>query len=69
MVKTPQEIDNFSLGDLKQLVYSLLEENARKDKLVWELREEINRLKGLKNKPDIKPPVKPSGMEKSSEKK
>ena len=61
MVKPPLNVDAFSPFVLKPLTLGLLEENAL-------LREEIARLKGLKGKPDIKPPATPSGMEKATEK-
>jgi len=61
MVKPPPDVDAFSPFVLKPLALGLLEENAL-------LREEIARLKGLKGKPDIKPPSTPSGMDKATEK-
>ena len=60
----PPGIDGLP-DELKQLILKLLAENAEKDRVISELREEIARLKGLKGRPDIKP-GKPSGMEPGS---
>ncbi len=63
MVKPPPDIDVLTPQALKPLALGLLEENARLAAENAALREEIARLKGLKGKPDIKPPSTPSGME------
>jgi len=68
MVKPPADIDVLTPQALKPLTLGLLEENARLAAENAALREEIARLKGLKGKPDIKPPSKPSGMEKTTDK-
>ncbi|MFD2233055.1 IS66 family transposase [Phaeospirillum tilakii] len=68
MVKPPFNLDAFPPFTLKPLTLGLLEENARLTSENASLREEIARLKGLKGKPDIKPPSKPSGMETATEK-
>lgn len=68
MAKPPPDVDALSPSMLKSLTLGLLEENARLASENAALREEIARLKGLKGKPDIKPPSTPSGMEKATEK-
>jgi hypothetical protein len=68
MTKPPPNVEAFSPFVLKPLTLGLLEENARLASENAALREEIARLKGLKGKPDIKPPSKPSGMDKATEK-
>ncbi len=68
MAKLPVDLDAFSPLVLKPLTLGLLEENARLASENAALREEIARLKGLKGKPDIKPPSGPSGMERATEK-
>jgi hypothetical protein len=68
MAKLPPDVDALSPLVLKPLTLRLLEENARLASENTALREEIARLKGLKGKPDIKPPSTPSGMEKATEK-
>lgn len=66
MSNRPGNIDAVSFEDLKQLVLGVMEENAQLRIEVGLLKEEIARLKGLKGKPDIKPPSTPSGMEKGT---
>ncbi|MBF0326336.1 MAG: hypothetical protein HQL42_14870 [Alphaproteobacteria bacterium] len=68
MAKPALNVEAFSPFVLKPLTLGLLEENARLASENASLREEIARLKGLKGKPDIKPPSKPSGMDKATEK-
>jgi len=68
MTKTPPDIDLLPPSALRPLTLGLLEENARLTAENGALREEIARLKGLKGKPNIKPPSKPSGMDKATEK-
>jgi hypothetical protein len=69
MPKVSQDVDALSPDGLKQLVVLLLEKVAALEAKVAAQAEEIARLKGLKGKPDIKPPSpgKPSGMDKATE--
>jgi hypothetical protein len=67
MTNRPRNIDAVSFKDLKRLVLGVMEENAQLRVEVGLLKEEIARLKGLKGKPDIKPPSTPSGMEKGTD--
>ena len=67
MVKPPPDLDALAPLALKPLTLGLLEENARLAAENAVVREEIARLKGLKGKPDIKPPTKPSGMTKATD--
>jgi regulator of replication initiation timing len=59
------DLDKQSMEDLKKLIYGLLEEVARLKEENKGLRDELNRWKKLKGRPNIKPSVasKPSGME------
>ena len=70
MAPTPPvpDIDSLSDKDLKALVIVLLGKITALEEKVAAQAEEIARLKGLKGRPDIKPPKKPSGMDKATEK-
>jgi hypothetical protein len=60
------DTDSLSRDELKALVEQLLGQVSALSQTVIEQREEISRLKGLKGRPDIKPPSQPSGMEKAN---
>ena len=66
----PPDIDALDLAELKSLVLELLAERAEFQRTIGALRDEIARLKGGPGRPDIranvKPDLKPSGMEKAS---
>jgi hypothetical protein len=59
MAGFPPDVDDLSVDELKELVFSLLERDAVREAEIARLREEIARLKGLKGRPKIRP----SGME------
>ena len=67
----PLDIDSLSPPEMKSLVLGLFEELADAGRTIGALRDEISRLKGGPGRPDIKanvkPALKPSGMEKASE--
>src|SRR5271154_6557266 len=67
----PTELDALDLAELKNLVLQLLAERVEFQRTIGALRDEIARLKGGPGRPDIKanvkPQIKPSGMEKASE--
>ena len=67
MVKSLPDIDELSPLVLKPLTLGLLEEIGRLSAENTSLRAEIARLQGLKGKPEIKPPSKPSGMDKATD--
>ena len=62
-VNAPEDLEELTPVQLKELVTLLLGKVAVLEKLVVEQRAEIARLKGLKGPPDIKP----SGMDKATE--
>jgi Transposase IS66 family len=62
MAESPKSIDGLGLEELKSLLVQVLEDFARLKADYAELRDENARLKGLKGKP----PIKPSGMDKST---
>ena len=62
----PCDFDDLPGSELKHLVLQLLAENAEQARQIAALREEVARLKGLKGPPDIKPPSRPSGMERAT---
>ena len=66
MAESPKTIDGLGLEELKSLLVQVLEDFARLKAECADLREENARLKGLKGRPQIKPNLKPSGMEKST---
>lgn len=45
------------------LLLPLLAGNAEQKRQITELREEVARLQGLKGRPNVTPPSRPSGME------
>jgi len=62
-VSPPDNFDELSSNQLRELVLKLFGKLTDLEKLVAEQRAEIARLKGLKGRPDIKP----SGMDKGTE--
>src|ERR1700679_1177665 len=62
----PVDTDSLSFDELEVLVEELRGQVSALSRTVVEQREEIARLKGLKGRPDIKPPSQPSGMEKAN---
>ena len=62
----PVEPHSLSRDELKALVEELFGQVSPLSRTVVEQREEISPLKGLKGRPDIKPPSQPAGMEKAN---
>jgi hypothetical protein len=63
---TSPDIDRLSVSELRALVAELFGRVSDLNRRVIEQREEIARLKGLKGRPDIKPSMKPGGLEKAN---
>jgi Transposase IS66 family len=63
----PENIDSLSPAELKLLVIKLLEEVADLRRTVAAQHDEIARLKGGPPRPNIKPNIKPSGMEQATD--
>jgi hypothetical protein len=63
----PPDLDSLSNTELRALVVELFGRVVELTRVVDEQRGEIARLKGLKGRPDIKPPSKPSGMAQASQ--
>jgi hypothetical protein len=63
------DIEALSLEGLKGLLLEALEKIGKLEAKIVVLSEENARLKGLKGRPNIKPPVKPSGMEEGTKEK
>src|SRR3954468_8771849 len=63
----PADIDQLSHAELKSLFVALWEQNVELQRTVAALRDEVARLKGGPGRPNIKPNIKPSGMERGTE--
>ena len=63
----PEDIDDLSAPELKELLLKALGELAELRRENAAQRDEIARLKGGSGRPTIKPNVKPSGMEQATE--
>jgi hypothetical protein len=63
MVLTPVDLDSLSKAELKERHLDLLEQFCALEEQMMALKDELARLKGGSGRP----PIKPSGMERSSE--
>ena len=63
----PADLDRLSPAELKSLIIRLFEHIAELERTITTLRDEIARLNGGPGRPNIKPNIKPSGMEKATE--
>src|SRR3954451_681577 len=63
MVMTPVDLDSLSKAELKERHLDLLERFCALEEQMMALKDELARLKGGSGRP----PIKPSGMERSSE--